>query len=99
MCHFDSSVVPGIDMAHHTRRRIVGEDSFELLGGKVAAVGDRDLSGVDRPTDPDSSAVMEAHPGRTRACIDEPIEKRPVGNGVGTIGHALSFSVRRGDGA
>ena len=31
--------------------------------------------------------------------VDKSVEERPVGNGIGTVGHAFRLTVRGGDGA
>ena len=45
-------VVPGVDVTDDAHRRVVGEHPGELVGGEFGAVGDRHLTGVDRPPDP-----------------------------------------------
>ena len=41
------SFVAGVGVADDAHAGVVGEEAFELLGGEVGAVGDRDLAGVD----------------------------------------------------
>src|SRR6187399_161873 len=68
--HFDGALVAGVDVADHAHAGIVGEYPFELLGGEVGAVGDADLTGVDRAADADATSVVDAHPRGARTRVD-----------------------------
>ncbi len=52
---------------------------------------------MDRPAHPDPAAVVDRHPRRSRRRVDQGVQQRPVGDGVGAVGHALRLPVRRGD--
>ena len=43
--------------------------------------------------------MMERHPRRAAGGVEERIEERPVGHGVGAVGHRFGFAIRRRDAA
>src|SRR5690606_25887806 len=88
------TLVARVDVSDHTHTRVVGEHSFELLGRERCPVRDRDLSSVDGAADADASAVVDGDPGRPARRVDQGVEQRPVGDGVGTVPHALGLPVR-----
>ena len=65
--------------------------------GEVGAVGDADLTGVDRAADADAAAVVDAHPRGARTRVDEAVQERPVGDRVRPVDHRLGLAVGRGD--
>jgi len=55
--HALGDLVAGVHVADDSHARVVGQDTGQLLGGQGRAVGQRDLTGVDRATDTDAAAV------------------------------------------
>ena len=84
-------------MSNHAHRRVIREDTLQLLRGKVGTVSDADLPGVNLPANANSSTVVNAHPGRPGASVDKSVEQRPVSNRIRSIEHALSLTVWGGD--
>ena len=75
---------------------IAREDALEPCRGLGRAVGDDDHAGVQAVADADAAAVVEADPGRARGRVDQGVEDRPVGDGVGAVAHGLGLAVRAG---
>src|SRR4051794_5697999 len=72
-------VVAGVDVPDDAHRRVVGQDTGELLGGELGAVREGHLAGVQRAADSDTTAVVDRHPARARGGVDEGVQQRPVG--------------------
>ena len=60
------------------------------------AVGYDHLPGVDAVADADTAAVMNADPRCAVDRIDQGVEQRPVGDGVGPVQHAFRLAVGAG---
>ena len=62
----------------------------------VGAVGHHHHAGVDGAADADPAAVVDAHPGGARGGVEQGVQDRPVGDGVGAVGHGLGLPVGAG---
>ena len=82
-------------MAYHPAAGVVGEHPLELLSRQSRPIRNRHLAGVNRAPDADSTAVVDRHPGRSRRGVEQGVEERPVGDGVGPVAHPLRLAVRR----
>ena len=59
-------------------------------------VGHHHHAGVDRVAHTDAAAVVDRDPGGPGHGVEERVEDRPVGHGVGTVEHAFGLAVGRG---
>src|SRR5262245_25286419 len=71
-------VVTGVGVAHDAGAGIGGENALETARGVRGAVGDHDHARVDRVADADAAAVVHAHPGGARGCVQERVQDGPV---------------------
>ena len=93
----DGDVVAGIGVAHDAGRRVVPQHALEAPGRLRRAVGDDDHAGMLREAHADAAAMVQRHPGRARRGVEQRVEQRPVGHGVGAVPHRLGLAVGRGD--
>jgi hypothetical protein len=61
------------------------------------AVGADHHAGVLAEAHADAAAVVERHPGRAGRGVEQRVQQRPVGDGVGAVLHRLGLAVGRGD--
>ena len=80
----DGRVVSRVGVAGDAEPRIGGQDALEAPGGGGPAVGDDDHPGMDRIADPHSPAMVDRDPGRPGGRVQEGVQNRPVGDGVGS---------------
>src|SRR6185437_16983675 len=52
-------------------------------------------SRVLRVADADAAAVVYGNPGSARRRVDQRIQQRPIGNGIGAVLHSFGFAERR----
>ena len=93
--NLDCSLVAGVGVADDAHARVGREHAFELLSGEIRAVRDDDHAGVLRVADARAAAVVDRHPGRAGGGVDQRVEQRPVGDGVGAVAHAFGLAVGR----
>src|ERR1035437_8663132 len=82
-------------MANDAHAWIGGQHALDALRHRVGAIGDRDLSGVQRVANAYSAAVVDRNPRGSRGRIQQGIQQRPVGYGVTAVFHAFGFAERR----
>src|ERR1700680_2537128 len=58
----DRALVPGVGVSHDAGAGVIGEHALELSRSLIGAVRDDDHAGVYGATDPNSAAVVNAHP-------------------------------------
>src|SRR5262245_29617764 len=93
----DGDVVAGVGMAHHARGGIVPQHALDASGGVGRAVADDHHAGVLGEADADAAAVVQRHPGGPGGTVQQRVQHRPVGDGVGAVLHGLGLAVGRGD--
>ena len=76
---------------------IVGEHTLQSSCGIGCAVGDYHHAGVLRKPHPDTATMMKRYPTGAGDSVKEAVEKRPIGDGIGGIGHRFGFAERRCD--
>src|ERR1044072_8851841 len=86
-----------IHLARDAEAGVVGEHAVETLRRFRCAVGDRDLTGVERVADADTAAVMERDPRGSARRVEERVQDRPVGDGVRAVAHAFGLAEGRSD--
>src|SRR5262245_42365970 len=89
----DSFWITGVGVARHPQSRVSGEDTLQTARRLGCAIGHDHLPGMDAIANPYPTTVVNAHPGGPAHRIDEGVEQRPVGNGVGAIAHGFGLAV------
>jgi hypothetical protein len=92
--HLDRPLVAGVRMPDHAHARVRRQHSLEPALRSQGAVHDDYLTRVLRVSDPDPTAVVEAHPGGPTDRVEQGVEDWPVGNGIRAVLHPLRLSVR-----
>ena len=85
-------LVARINVARDAKTRVVRQHAIETQGSLVSAVGDRDLSGVQRVADADASAVMKRNPTRAARRVEQRIQDGPIGDGVRAVLHSFGLA-------
>ena len=92
----DSLWIPGVGVARHPQAGVGGENTLQAARRLGCAIGHDHLPGMDAIANAYAAAVVNAHPGGPAHRVDEGVEQRPVGNGVGAVAHGLGLAVRAG---
>ena len=94
----DGALVAGVGVADHAGARVGGQHALQLRRrrGPVPSARATMPAWIERPM-PTPPPWWMRHPRRARRRVDERVEQRPVGDGVGAVGHRLGLAVRRGD--
>jgi hypothetical protein len=95
----DRLVVARVEVAEDARAGIGRQHALEPLGHLGRTVGHNDHARVDRVSDPDAAAMVDADPGRAGGHVQQGVQDRPVGDRVGAVLHGFRLAVRRRDGA
>ncbi len=93
----ERSLVARIGMADDAHPRIGRQHPLQAGGGRIGPVGHDDHPRVQRVPDAHATAVVDADPGRPRGRVQERVQDRPVGDGIGPVEHALGLAVGAGD--
>jgi hypothetical protein len=83
---------------HDPHPRVRGEHPLQAPLSGNGSVHDDHLAGVLAESDSHSAAMVEADPGRPSDRIDQRVEDRPVGHGIGSVHHRLGLPIGTGDG-
>src|ERR1700690_752888 len=86
-------------MAGDTDAGIVRENALDACGHFLCAIRDEHLPGVLRVADAYATAVVNRNPACAACCVEQCIEQRPIGDGVGSIAHFFRLAVGRSNGA
>src|SRR5580693_7821746 len=97
MREFDSFRIAGVGMARNTQAWIGSEHALEAARGFRSAIRHDDLPGVDAVANANAAAVMDTDPGGSAYGVNERVQQRPIGDGVGTVAHGFGFPIRAGD--
>ena len=89
-------VVAGVGVAHDAGAGIGRQHPLEPPVARVGAVGHHHHAGVDRVADADAAAVVQRDPARPAGGVEQRVQQRPVGDGVGAVLHRLGLAVGRG---
>src|SRR5712691_11338712 len=89
--------VARIGMTDDSHAGVRDEHPLEPPGRVLAPIGHHHHPGVDRIADPDTAAVVHAHPVCPRRGVEQRVQDRPVGDGIGPVSHPLRLPVRRRD--
>ncbi len=81
-------------MTHHPGARVVAQHPADAAGRIVAAITDDHHTGVLGEAHADPATVVQGDPGRPAGCVEQGVEQRPVGDGVGAVHHGLGLAVR-----
>ena len=60
--NLDCIAITSIGVTNHAHARVVGENALKFLGGEICAIGNRNLTGVNRATDANTAAVVNRDP-------------------------------------
>src|SRR5207244_5834237 len=85
--------IAGVGVAHDPGAGVGGQHALEPPGRVGGAVGDDDHAGVERVADADAAAVVDADPRRAGRGVEQRVQHRPVGDGVGAVAHRLGLAV------
>src|SRR3989304_1234318 len=80
-------------MSDNSSPWIVGQNSIKSLLHLFGSIRYYHHTGMYRFSNSHSSAMMDRNPAGTGNGIEQSIQNRPVGNGIGTIFHPFSFSI------
>ena len=90
----DSLWIPGVGVARHPQPGVGSEDTLQAARGLGCTIGHDYLPGMDAIANAHPAAVVQAHPCGPAHRIDERVEQRPVGNGVGAVAHGFGLAIR-----
>src|SRR5918995_329727 len=96
-CRLAGHLVARVGVTDDAYGRVVGQDPFEAGRSLSGAVGEDLSPGVDGLADSHAPAVVDRDPARSARGVEESVEDRPVGYGVGSILHRLGLAVGGGD--
>ena len=85
--------VPRVSVSRDAHAWICCKDSFQPASRFGSPVCNDNLSRVLRVTHAHAAAVMERDPRRAAHRVDQRIQNRPVGDGVGAVFHRFGFTV------
>ena len=60
--NLDCVAITRIGVTNHSHAGVVGENALKLLGSEIGAIGNRNLTGVNRATDAYAAAVVNRDP-------------------------------------
>ena len=92
-------LVSGIGMAHYPGGRIIVQDPGQAMVCCLTTIANDDHAGVLRIADTNAAAMVERNPSCTAGTVEQGIQQRPIGNGIGAVAHRLGFPIGTGDGA
>src|SRR5579863_5368336 len=90
-------IVAGVNMPRDADAGVIVQHALDPASGVVGPVGDGDLPCMQRVAHAHAATMMEADPRCTGSRIEQRVENRPVGDGIGPIEHFLCFAIRAGD--
>ena len=93
----DGVLIACVGVSHHAARGIVPQHALDAARGGFGAVANDDHAGVLRIAHADAAAVMQRNPGAARGAVEQRVEQRPIGDGVGAVLHRLRLTIGRGD--
>src|SRR3546814_16730601 len=98
LCRYiGDEVVARRRMTHGGVAGIVPEDTSGPPLRIVGSVGDDYHAAMLRIAHASAAAMVERYPGGAGCGVEEGVEKRPVGNGVGSGLHSLGIAIGAGD--
>src|SRR5690606_1805975 len=95
LCALNGNLVAGIGMTHDAGCGVIPQHALDTARRILAAVAYNHHAGMLREAHPNPAAMVQRNPGSSGSRVQQRVEQRPVGYGIGAVLHRFRLAVGR----